>query len=424
MNKDTNDTERTYLILFLFALFSVFFSLPSKSVEAREHPSLADRNVIFIHLESFQNFMIGKTLNNAPITPNLNAFIQQGLWFSQCYPQTAGGNTSDAEFMVQTSLLPAPTGAVFERFTSGNYQSIGNLLKSKGYKTAVFHGNTAKVWNRPVMYPALGLDRFDSSAQYARGLKIGLGLADRPFYAQTAQKLGTLGEPFFAVVLSLSSHHPFKIPDSEDSFNPAPYAGTVFGDYLRAVHYADAALGSFIEELRRSGLLKRSLVVIYGDHAGVPLSEYERLEHFLQNRSDAPDATPEKRPNPALWRARTQVPLLFLAEGSDLSGSVDISVGQADIANTVAGIMGFEMPEAVGTNLMHATPPFVLFRDGSLIKNDLWITNITENEAQVYSLENGHLLFSGKDGRLLFSREISRAAQMLASSDKVLEQHR
>ncbi len=382
------------------------------------------RNIIFIHLESFQNFTIGQTLDGTPLTPNMNALVKQGLWFSRCYPQIAGGNTSDAEFMANTSLLPAATGAVFEQFTSGAYHSIGNILKNKGYRTAVFHGNTAKVWNRPVMYPTLGFERFDSAAQYVRGLKIGLGLADRPFYAETAQKLLSIGEPFFAVVISLSSHHPFKIPDSEDSFIPTPYTGTVLGDYLRAIHYADAALGSFIAELRRSGLLERSLVVIYGDHGGVPLAEYERLEHFLKNRHGEQKAPSSNRPNPALWRDRTQVPLLFLAEGSNLFGSFDIPVGQVDIAHTVAGIMGMEMPEAVGTNLMRDTPPFVVFRDGSIIKDNLWITNITDDEAQVYNLTDGSLIFSGNDGRLLFSGTINQAIEMLRSSDKVLEQHR
>lgn len=423
MNRFNPDFPNTYRIAFI--LLFVVIVLYSKAVHATEVPSLVGKNVIFIHLESFQNFTIGQTLGGTPLTPNMNALVKQGLWFSRCYPQIAGGNTSDAEFMANTSLLPAATGAVFERFTSGAYHSIGNILKNKGYRTAVFHGNTAKVWNRPTMYPALGFERFDSAAQYARGLKIGLGLADRPFYAETAQKLLSIGEPFFAAVLSLSGHHPFKIPDSEDCFTPAPYTGTVLGDYLRAVHYADAALGSFIAELRRSGLLERSLVVIYGDHGGVPLSEYERLDHFLKsNRRDEWEDPSPNRPNPALWRERAQVPLLFLAEEAILASSVDVPVGQVDIASTVAGIMGIEMPEAVGTDLTRDTPPFVVFRDGSIIKGNLWITNITDNKALVYSLADGSLIFSGNDGRVLFSGTINQAIEMLRSSDRVLEQHR
>ena len=423
MNKHSDNTSRAYPIRFFLFLLAILFALHSKPTNAAEMP-LAGRNVLYIHLESFQNFMIGQTLNGIPITPNLNTLITQGLWFSHCYPQVAGGNTSDAEFMVHTSLLPASKGAVFNQFTSGSYHSIGNILKKKGYNTAVFHGNTANVWNRPAMYPALGLDRFDSAAQYAPGLKIGLGLADRPFYTETAHKLLTLKEPFFADVLSLSGHSPFKIPISEDNFNPAPYTGTVFGDYLRAIHYADGALGLFIAELRHSGLLEKSLAVIYGDHGGLPLSEYERLEHFLNNSQSGQTKASSNTIKPALWRARTQVPLLFLAHGAIMPASVGAPVGQVDIAHTVAAMMGAEMPGSVGTNLMHGVPPFVAFRGGSIIKEDLWITNVTDSGAEVYNLANGNLLLSGKEGRLLFSGTIKRAIKMLEASDKVLEQHR
>ena len=414
--------------LLLAASLFIFAS----GARAGESGALAGRNLILIQLESFQNFAIGRSVRGVPVTPNLNSLIERGLWFSSCYPQTAGGNTSDAEFLANTSLMPAGQGAVFERFTAGRYHSLANILREKGYRTGVFHGNTANVWNRPKMYPALGFERFDARNAYAPGLKIGLGLADEPFYAETAKKLVSWGEPFFAAVISLSSHHPFKIPQQADAFDSAPYGGTILGDYLRSLHYADKALGEFVGTLRASGLLERSLLVIYGDHGGVPLEERERLEHFLLTEGEGTPPSGEARtdPKPAFWRAQLQVPLLFLAEGSSLRGRVDAPVGQVDIATTVAALMGFEMPGAVGTNLADETPALVVFRDGGFIKESFWVTPGEGGTKLVFDLASYPrsfptygLAFGPDAGEILFSAPIEETTKILRASDAILEEH-
>lgn len=420
--------NRKTVTALLVAALAVFLSGPARAIE---RGALAGRNLIVIQLESFQNITVGRTLRGRPVTPNLNKLLEHGLWFSRCYPQTASGNTSDAEFLANTSLMPASEGAVFERFTSGRYDSLANALRAEGYKTGVFHGNSTNVWNRPNMYPSLGFGRYDSHKDYKPGLKIGLGLADSPFYEQTAQKLAAWKEPFFAMVISLSSHHPFKIPDEAVDFDPAPYDGTVLGDYLRSLHYADMALGEFIGELRESGLLARSLVVIYGDHGGIPLGERERLEHFLLTGGEGipPSGKPTSAPKPAFWREQRQIPLLFLAEGSSLRGKSDTPVGQLDIAPTVAWLLDFKLPHALGTNLAVKKPGFVVFRDGSIVKDHFWITPVNGKKlvfnlgAYPHSFPPYRLTFDSRSAEVLFSSPLAAAAKMLRSSDVTLEAH-
>lgn len=417
--------KRIFHIGVVFGLLLFARAIPGEAGEAEKNIPIQRRNLILIQLESFQNFTVGKTLGGRQVTPNLDALTEEGLWFSRCYPQIWRGNTSDAEFLANTSLMPAEDTAVFQQFTKGQYGSLANILKKKGYACAVFHGNTPDVWNRANMYPALGFTRYDSQEHYKKGLTIGLGLSDRAFYAETLKKLDHLREPFFADVLSLSSHHPFKIPQSEDDFDPSPYQDTVFGDYLRALHYADKTLGEFIAGLRKSGLMNRSLVVIYGDHGGVPLKERERLYHFLnEGRGPLPAHEPEEPANAALWREAVQVPLLFIADGASLSGKTDAPVGQIDIAPTIAGLMSFEMPDALGTDLSRGVPEFVIFRGGSIIKDEIWITNITDERAQTFNLREGARIFREDEGRRLFSQPIERARQMLVSPDRIMENHR
>jgi len=64
-------------------------------------------------MEALQHFVINSKMNGREITPNLNKLVKESLYFDNIYVQVAGGNTSDAEFMTNTSLYPAKEGAAY-----------------------------------------------------------------------------------------------------------------------------------------------------------------------------------------------------------------------------------------------------------------------------------------------------------------------
>lgn len=73
-----------------------------------EKGAASGRNVIMLQLESFQNFLIGLEVDGQEITPNLNQLARQSLYFPNFYQQVGQGNTSDAEFVVNTSFYTPP----------------------------------------------------------------------------------------------------------------------------------------------------------------------------------------------------------------------------------------------------------------------------------------------------------------------------
>lgn len=58
---------------------------------------------------------------------------------------------------------------------------------------------------------------------------------------------------------------------------PERFEGTLVGDYIRAQNYADYALGLFIDELKQNGVWDNSLIVLYGDHRGLPIFSLKRM---------------------------------------------------------------------------------------------------------------------------------------------------
>ncbi|MDF2856852.1 MAG: sulfatase, partial [Neobacillus sp.] len=111
-------------------------------------------NVIYLHLESMQEFLINYKINGEEVTPFLNSLTNEEstLYFDNFFHQTAQGKTSDAEFILENSLYGLPQGSAFTTKGLNTYQSAPAILDSHGFTSAVFHGNSGSFWNRNEIY--------------------------------------------------------------------------------------------------------------------------------------------------------------------------------------------------------------------------------------------------------------------------------
>lgn len=283
--------------------FNEYYSANEKSPVNEYTDIFAGKNIIAIHAESMQNFVIGLEFNGVEVTPNLNKLAATGIYFDNFYSQVSVGTSSDAEFTLNTSLMPANIGTAFGNYFDKEYVTIPKLLKEKGYYTFAMHGNNADYWNRRVMHKNLGYDRLYAKADFEIDEVIGLGLSDVSFFKQAVQKLKVIKEEndkFYGTFIMLTNHTPFSETDKYGEFdvslketvlNPEtgvleeivyPYmAGTKLGNYFKSVHYADYALGVFLEELEKNNLLENTVIVLYGDHdARLSESDYIRLYNY------------------------------------------------------------------------------------------------------------------------------------------------
>ena len=117
-----------------------------------------DKNVIVIHAESMQNYLLDIEINGKAIAPNLKKLADEGMYFSNFYAQESVGTSSDTEFTYSTSLLPASSGTVFVSYWDREYPSIQKFLKNEDYYVFSMHANKGNMWNREVMHKQLGYD--------------------------------------------------------------------------------------------------------------------------------------------------------------------------------------------------------------------------------------------------------------------------
>lgn len=339
-------------------------------------------NVIYISMESFQNFLIDYKLNGEEVTPFLNSLARNPntLYFKNFFHQTAQGKTSDAEFLMENSLYPLPQGSVFTIKAQNTYQGLPAILKDKGYYSSVFHGNYKTFWNREEMYKSLGYDMFYDASYYnmLEENVLNYGLEDKPFLKETIPYLLDLPQPFYTKLITLSNHFPYPLDEEDQSILPANTGDNTVDRYFQTARYLDEALKQFFKDLQESGLDKNTMVVMYGDHYG-----------NSENRKDAMSKVIGKEVNDFEQAQLQRVPLLIYAPG--LKGFVsDIYGGQIDVRPTVLHLLGIDTKHQVsfGSDLLSTERnELVAFRNGDFITD-----KVTSVKGKIYDNSTGQEL--------------------------------
>ncbi len=377
------------------------------------------KNLIIIQMESYQQFLMNLKIDGKEITPNMNKLARESLYFPNFFQNVGQGNTSDAEFVVNTSFYIPPRGAATQHYADRVLPSLPKLLQAEGYDTATFHTNVVEFWNRGELYKALGFNRYYDKAFFGEDDKLFFGASDDALYSKTAaelKKMHDTGKPFYAQVISMSAHHPYTIPEVKYRMTlPERYDGTFVGDYIRSQNYADDALGKFIEQLKKDGIWDNSMVVVYGDHLGLPIYSLDNKDKELMHEIYGRDYNSGDMIN---------IPLIIHGEG--LQPEVKEQVGgQIDLLPTVSNLLGVSLDQQLhfGQDLLNNTdnnllPERYYLPSGTFINNTtLYIPGIGFEDGTKHPLPS-----SDEKSTQASQEEFERALQLLHLSDSYVRQ--
>ncbi|MBV7274103.1 LTA synthase family protein [Clostridium sp. PL3] len=313
------------------------------------------KNLIVIQVEALQQFVINSEVNGNIITPNLNRWINKSLYFDNYFYQVAAGTTSDAEFMSMNSLYPAESGAAYYVYVGDTLESSPKLFNNKGYYTAAMHGYAEGFWNRESMYKTEGFKNFYGEHSYNINETVGLGLSDKSFLNQSIEKIKTFKQPYYTFLITLSSHFPFNDTKGYGNFDVGKYENTLLGDYLKGIHYTDEQLGNFLDKLEQEGIMKNSIVVVYGDHYAIPNTDVSQLYEF-ENVTEQTDLT---------WYMYQKVPMFIHFPNDNHKGVNHTYSGQMDLLPTLANMFNLPIKYTFGKDIMNTNTQYILFREGS-----------------------------------------------------------
>lgn len=330
------------------------------------------KNVIKIHLESFQSFLIDYKLDGEEVTPFLNSLVndesENFSYYENFFHQTEQGKTADAELIMDNSIYGLPQGSAFVTKGKNTYQALPDVLdQEKGYNSAVFHGDDKSFWNRDEIYKQFGVDYFFDSGYYDMDddQVIGYGLKDKPFFKESMPMLETLNEqdePFYAHMVSLTHHHPYLIDDEDATIDPAETGDGSVDRYFQTARYLDESLEQFFNDLKESGLYEDSVIMIYGDHYGISENHKRALGELFDE-----EITPYK------YAELQRVPFMIKVPGMEGKGTVSEYAGQVDVMPTLLHLLGIDNQDYInfGTDLFSEDhDDLVAFRNGDFFNED------------------------------------------------------
>ena len=305
------------------------------------------RNVIYIHLESFQQFLIDYKLKvddkEYEVTPFLNSLYhsKETFAFSNVFNQVKAGKTSDAETMIETGLFGLNQGSFMVNYGGTNTQQAAPFILSKnGYNSsAVFHGNAGSFWNRNTAYKQWGYNYFFDASYFTKqnsSNSFQYGLNDKYMLKDSIKYLERLQQPFYTKFITVSNHYPYTTSLSGDDlgFPLAKTQDETINGYFATANYLDSSIKAFFDYLKESGLYKNSIIVLYGDHYGISNSRNPALAPLLGKNSE----TWSSYDNAMLQR----VPYMVVIPGMDKGGIIDTFGGEIDMLPTLEHLLGIE----------------------------------------------------------------------------------
>lgn len=300
------------------------------------------KNLIVLQVEGLQAFMINRSYNGIMLTPRINALIKApGAVYNDDFMQLLGvGNTSDTEFAMVNSFYPSVEMASVFQYPDVDYYALPQLLKDQGYQAWAFHAYEPTFYHRHLNFPKWGFDRFVNAEDFEITRKVQMGMDDADFFDQVLpmiKKLAASDQPYYAHIISLTSHTPFRMPEDHQFLDlKPPIQGTMVGDYLQAIHYADRCIGAFVERLKAEGLLDDSLLVLYGDHYGI--SSVEGTNAIDMQRLLGKPFTHDIMMN---------LPLLFLFPEESQAQRVSLLGSPLDLYPTLINLLGFKNQKGI-----------------------------------------------------------------------------
>lgn len=319
---------------------------PAASGQPSHFGAVKGKNLIVVQMEAFQNFPINLKVDGQEITPNLNKLLGSSLYFPYMYQQIGQGNTSDAEFMSNTSIYPTGTIPMSTGYGDRALPSLPRLLEQQGYEADTFHVNDVTFWDRIKLYPALHFDHYFDKPYYNNDHFNDFGASDEELYRVAVDKMKQIADgskPFYTQLITVSSHFPFKVPDDRKKITlPQSLAETQLGDYLTAVNYTDYAIGTLIDRLKQAGLWDDSVLVLYGDHFGLQpdSNDPQWVESELGIKYD-PRIT------------RFNIPFIVHLPDEQKGQVINQVGGQLDIMPTLANLLGVSLKDEQFTAFGH-----------------------------------------------------------------------
>jgi len=253
-------------------------------------------------------------------TPELDRIAEKNTWFANFH---ANGFTTDHGLIaLLAGRVPLPSvgrygsSKAYEGFESAE-GAVPTRMHQQGYESLFFTTGDLGFLDKGDWCQKIGFGHVEGAEQpfYSNWPRFHFNAApDQALFERFINWYGTRdgkGKPFFATLLTVSSHAPYLDPETHTRSEEA------------AIRYADRQLGNFFRRLRSTGFFERGVLLITGDHRAMTPMRAEEI------RLHGP-------------RALSRVPFVVVGKTSLPKGKQVVMAQQADLSNSIAAMVGGE----------------------------------------------------------------------------------
>ena len=326
MATNSRKSAASYLFPFFLWFSCLLFPFPSTLI-SQNRPTNGRPNVLLITIDTLRTDRLSCYGGGRLVTSNIDRFAAGSMLFTKAFAHTTTTLPSHVNILLGTVPVSHGVHDNFNFIVQDGALTLAEHLKKFGFSTGAVIG----------AYPLdsrFGLDQgFDSydddydrvgSHKFAAGERSAKAVVDK-----SIAWIDNHGSPWFLWAHIFDPHDPYDPPEPfRTQFQGRLYDGEVA--------YTDHELGRLIDYLREKDLLKRTLVVLTGDH-GESLGEHgEKTHGYLAY-------------NTTLW-----IPLIIHIPGFS-KGRCPQNVAHIDIFPTVCDALEIEKPSCLqGVSLLPA----------------------------------------------------------------------
>lgn len=238
-------------------------------------------NLVIILLESWTGKFVKPIskdglVDGKEVTPNFNRLSQRGVFFRRFF--ATGGRTSNGLIATLTGIPDRPMmSTLHSQEANARVSGLGKLLKQANYQSLFMTGSDLSFENMEPHIKRWGFDTIvdekviDKTNRFKKGVwgfddGDGLQLFNEYLRAQNKDK------PFVATYLTISTHYPYKVPDKKFEIFDSK---TKDYSYLNTYHYADFAIGEFMQATEKEEYFENTIFAFLADH-----THHRDLNHY------------------------------------------------------------------------------------------------------------------------------------------------
>ncbi|MES2768144.1 MAG: sulfatase-like hydrolase/transferase [Bdellovibrionota bacterium] len=227
----------------------------------KENFSINKTNIVLIIFESLSQDYI-------EFTPFLKELAAKGLIFTNNYANSRRSIEGISSILAGIPALMSDS-YVTSPYFNNELRGLGTYFKNIGYETSFFHGGLPGTMYFDQFTKKAGFDKYYSSDDHPHPKDSDgfWGIYDEPFLQFALTEIDKMKKPFVSGIFTLTSHHPYKIPEAYKDFPKGKIP------ILQAIYYTDHSLRKFFETAQNKPWFKNTLFVITADHTSLPYTE-------------------------------------------------------------------------------------------------------------------------------------------------------